>query len=219
MYFHGTTVVLPKMPWCYFCVAKCNTNLTDFMTFVQQKLLRETKANLLNVSWLASLIPTKKKKNNLLSKNYHPAVNRCHISCRKGKIQPEKNISKFPSAWIWEDIEGKEKKLFQIISNELHEGWLCQKSELQAAQYVGQWLVAGPSTPGVQVASLPPWPALGCDLAVPTGCTLFRAYYYKKSFKRSPNTYFNWVPLKSVKLKIYELETRNLEVKPWALGH
>lgn len=54
---------------------------------------------------------------------------------------------------------------------------------LQTAQYVGHRLGVGPSAPGVRVASPPTWPVLGYYLAVPKGCTFFRAYYYKKSLK------------------------------------
>lgn len=62
-------------------------------------------------------------------------------------------------------------------------GGYVMTTVLQTALYTGHGLDVGPSAPGVQVPSSPPWPALGCYLAVPKGCTLFRAYYYKKYLK------------------------------------
>lgn len=90
MHFHSTVTVLINMLGYYSYIVKCNTNLTLFMKFVQHKLLRETKANLSKCFMVAEFDYFPLPPKNLLSKKYHPAVNRCPILCRKGRTQAEK---------------------------------------------------------------------------------------------------------------------------------
>lgn len=97
------------------------------MKFVQHKLLRETKANLLNASWSPNLIPLPRKKN--------PSCQRIitqlstDVTFHAGKEEP--NLQKnHIQIHISLNLGGsrrkrKKKKLFQITSIKLHEGCRC----------------------------------------------------------------------------------------------
>lgn len=113
----------------FYC-CKVNTNLTAFMKFVQHKILRESKVNLLNVSchqiWFLfppkKLIPVKKISPSCQQMS-HFMLERKNATCKK--IYPNSH-----------QLEGSRRKrnLFQIISIKFQGGWWGSEFSMQRAQ-------------------------------------------------------------------------------------
>lgn len=111
MRFHCIIVVLTKMSWYYFYVVKYNTNLTALYEICSAQAPQRDQSKFVKCFMVAKFDSSPPQKN--------PSCQRIitqlstDVTFHVGKEEPnlQKNpISKFTSAWIWEKVEGKEKK-------------------------------------------------------------------------------------------------------------